>query len=118
MPISKDGLLAIANQQAAEVGLPPYTMSVIESWIGHHFLEGATAHGRKRALNPKWDYPDEVRERVIQIVDFQAQGAKRNTQKMLCLWAIGVSFDNLQIIEALKSELQRIVKRQARGPAW
>jgi hypothetical protein len=118
MRVSKDDLLVSANQRAAELGMPPYTMSVIESWIGLGFLDCATPHGRKRALNPTWDYPEEARRRIVQIVGFQAQGAQRSAQKLLCLWAFGHIFNYVQVIEALKSELRRIVKRQGRGPAW
>jgi hypothetical protein len=118
MPYSKAQLLAVASERALQVGLLPISESVFESWIQHGLIEGARAHGARRGVNPDWTYGDEVKDTVELIVELKSQGALRNSQLMICLWAFGRNFPFRKIVAALKSELRRIVKQQARGRPW
>lgn len=109
---------AYANECAAQLGLEPFSESVFESWIDNKIFDGATPYGHSRGINPTWLYSDEARDQISLIVKLKAQGAKRNTQLLVCLWVFGREFEFNDIIEALKSEFSRITKRLARGPVW
>jgi hypothetical protein len=72
----------------------------------------------RRGVNPQWTYSDSTLATVKLILEFESLGATRTTQIMICLWIFGSEFPYKCIVAALKSELQRIVNRQERGPPW
>jgi hypothetical protein len=118
MPYSKAQLIALANECALELGLPPVSQSAFESWILRKYFEGAQPHGVRRGVNPGWTYPESTTEVVREILALQSLGATRTTQMIICLWIFGGKFSHQQIRAALKSELRRIVNREQRGRPW
>ena len=118
MPYTKAQLVVFANERALQLGLPPVTESVFESWIDGFLFRGAEAHGKKRAINPTWTYPDDVKDTVELIVELKSQGAARTSQLLICLCAYGRGVPFCEVKAALKSELRRIVQQQARGRPW
>ena len=118
MPYTKAQLVVFANERALQLGLPPVTESVFESWIDGFLFRGAEAHGKRRAINPNWTYRDDVKDTVELIVELKSQGAARTSQLLICLCAYGRDVPFCEVKAALKSELRRIVQRQARGRPW
>src|SRR5579872_7537815 len=118
MEYSKAQLLNLANEYALELGVAPVAESVFESWISRQFFAGARSHGVRRGKNPEWTYPERTLQTVKLILTLQSLGARRTTQMVVCLWIFGTEFPSRRLQVALKSELRRIVRRQARGPSW
>ena len=86
MPVSKAQLLAAANEHALELGQPPVSESVLESWISQRLLERAHPRGHKRAVNPTWEFSDTAILVVKEIVSLRALGARRTAQLLICRW--------------------------------
>src|SRR6185503_11143864 len=118
MPHSKEHLLDVANTRAAELGIRPASESVLETWINKGLLDGARARGHRRGINPSWDYPDEARDDVICIVELQANGARRHTQMLICLWLRGNDFKFDEVRSAVAAEFDRTAKRLLRSSPW
>jgi hypothetical protein len=118
MPYSKAELIAAANEFAREHGFPQMSESAFESWIHKKLIAGARPRGFRRGVNPNWTYPDSTLGVLKLILEFESLGARRTTQVIIFLWIFGSEFSHKRIADALKSELQRIVKRQERGPPW
>ena len=118
MPYLKEELLAFANECAAQHGMPPFSESVLESWIFYGLLRGAQPYGHSRGVNPTWLYSDHDRDTVRLIVELRALGAKRNSQLLICLWVFGSISFRSEIGRDLKSEFRRIIQRQGRGREW
>jgi hypothetical protein len=118
MPMTKDDLLATANEAALELRIPPVTRRALSNWIEDGFLERATPQGNRRGISPSWRYSDEARNTVTMIVSLKSLGAIRNSQLRVCLWVFGQTFEPELIKEALKSEFTRLVARDHRRRPW
>src|ERR1044071_5955754 len=114
----KSDLMSVANEAAASFGSARISESVLERWIGADFVPSARARGRRRAVNPDWVYPSDAGGAVRAVVWLHANGARRDAEKSICLFAFGCSRDHDEIVAALRSELRRIAKRLERTRAF
>ena len=114
MPMTKDDLLALANDVALELGHPPITRRAISNWIEDGLLERAAPQGNMRGVNPSWRYSDEAKNIVTMIVALKSLGAIRNSQLRICLWAFGQNLNQQLIKKAVQLEFGRLVARDHR----
>jgi hypothetical protein len=118
MPITKDDLLAFANDEAARFGMRPVNRRVLSDWIDEGLIEGARPKGVQRGHPPLWPYPDEAKTTVSRIEEFKSQGAERVSQLRICLWVFWRNYDFEKIKHALKLEFRRITKQMQRQSPW
>lgn len=118
MPMTKDDLLAAANETALELKISPITRRALSNWIEDGFLERATPRGNMRGKNPSWHYSDEARNTVTMMVSLKSLGAIRNSQLRVCLWVFGQNFEPQLIKKAAISEFTRLMTRDHRQHPW
>ena len=113
--MDKDGLLWQVNEVAAKLGLQPIKERVLSDWIDEGLVAGATARGRKRGLNPKWEYGAGSVDRATIILESRSMGARRYAEYRLCLWARGCDLPWQEIRTALLGEFRRSNRRRRRA---
>lgn len=113
--MDKGELLRQVNEVAAKLGLQPIKERVLNDWIDEGLVGGANARGRKRGLNPKWEYGADAVDRATIILESRAMGARRYAEYRLCLWARGCDLPWQEVRTALLGEFRRSNRRRRRA---
>lgn len=113
--VDKGELLRQVNEVAAKLGLQPIKERVLSGWIDEGLVGGAIARGRKRGLNPKWEYGADAFDRATIILESRSMGARRYAEYRLCLWARGCDLPWQEVRTALLGESRRSNRRRRRA---
>jgi len=112
--VTKEELLRRVNEIATSMGLPPVSKRGLSDWIDEGLIRGARPIGRRRGLNPRWEYDEDDVDRGRVLLGSRMLGARRVAELRLYLWARGYEVSAKKVKLALTSEFRRQMKSQRR----
>jgi hypothetical protein len=113
--VTTQELLAILNADAAGLGMPPVDALMLRFWIDGDLIEARTPQGRRRGVNPTWQFSESATHHARAIVDLKSRGVQRATSLQIHLWVIHDNYSTEAIRKALRAEFVRLLNRQRRA---
>jgi hypothetical protein len=112
--VTKEQLLQRLNEIAANLGLSPVSKRGLSDWVDEGLIKGARPIGRRRGVNPRWEYDEEDVDRGRAALEARAAGVKRVAELRLYLWARGFQLSPKKVKLALISEFIRLMRTRRR----
>jgi hypothetical protein len=110
--VLKDTILAVLNAEAHSLGADPVTERALEDWISEDLLEKPTEKGLAGG-GSEWRYSPIALRAGLEIVRLKAsRPSRRNRELRLRLWLLDFHVPIDRVAEDLKSEFERLLKRQ------
>jgi hypothetical protein len=113
-----DELLSLLNTKARELGIKAISARALEDWVMEGYFEGPEPKGRKRGLNPDWQYTAEAAERGLAVVQLRAKKTRRAAATRIRLFLLGFDVPLRRIKPDLRSEFHRLLKRHFFRQPW
>jgi hypothetical protein len=91
------------------------TMRMLRDWVEEGLVPGPKAVGRRRGVNPHWQWSLESYRRLLRLCRLKQAGIHRFSAMRLELWFRGADFDVDTLRDALGKEWHRLKQKLVRA---
>lgn len=107
----RETFLEVLNAEARSLKSPPITDRMLRDWIVEKLFPGPTEKGLGRGLGSERRYSPAALAAGLEVVRLRASGTQRNAALRLRLWLLDFEIPMDRIIEDLRSEFDRLLRR-------
>jgi hypothetical protein len=104
-------VLEVLNAEARSLSSPAITDRMLRDWIAEDLFPGPTERGLGRGLGSERRYSPAALAAGLEVVRLRASGTQRNAALRLRLWLLDFDVPMDRIIEDLRSEFDRLLRR-------
>jgi hypothetical protein len=107
----RETFLEVLNAEARSLSWPTITDRMLRDWILEDLFPGPTEKGLGRGLGSERRYSSAALAAGLEVVRLRASGPRRNAALRLRLWLLDFNVPMDRIIEDLRSEFDRLLRR-------